>query len=329
LALLLDVQRLKTYYYVPEGIIKAIDGVDLKVNEKEVVGIVGESGCGKSSLALSIMRMVPGPKGRIVDGKILYRGKDLLELSEPEMTHVRGKEISVAFQDPMSYLNPIMKIGQQITEKIILHDHLSKKEAENQAIEFLRSVQMPSPETVMKNYPHQLSGGMLQRVMMVIALACRPSLIIADEPTTALDVTVQAQLLDVLRDIVDRFSTSIILITHDMGIAAETCDRVYVMYAGRVVEESTVDEIFGNPQHPYTSSLLGSVLSIGQFKEELTLIGGTVPSPIEPPSGCRFNPRCSRTMEICRDQSPPPYALSPNHQSSCWQLDGRYASSKN
>jgi peptide/nickel transport system ATP-binding protein len=323
LAPLLDIQQLRTYYYVPEGVIRAIDGVDLRINEKEIVGIVGESGCGKSSLALSITRMVSSPTGRIVDGKILYRGRNLLEMSEAEMTHVRGKEISVVFQDPMTYLNPSMKISKQITEKIILHDHVSKKEATDQAIKLLKSVQMPSPETVMSSYPYQLSGGMLQRVLLVIALACRPSLIIADEPTTALDVTVQAQILDVLRGMVEGFNTSIIMITHDMGIAAEICDRLYVMYAGKVVEGSTVDEIFGNPRHPYTSALLGSVLRVEKFQEELTLIGGSVPNLINPPSGCRFHPRCTNAMNVCREQVPPPFALSPDHFSSCWLLNDK------
>jgi oligopeptide/dipeptide ABC transporter ATP-binding protein len=319
----LDIQQLRTYYYVPEGVIRAIDGVNLRINEKEIVGIVGESGCGKSSLALSITRMISSPTGRIVDGKILYRGKNLLEMSEDEMTHVRGKEISVVFQDPMTYLNPSMKISKQITEKIILHDHVSKREATDQAIKLLKSVQMPSPETVMNSYPYQLSGGMLQRVLLVIALACRPSLIIADEPTTALDVTVQAQILDVLRGMVEGFNTSIIMITHDMGIAAEICDRVYVMYAGKVVEGSTVDEIFGNPQHPYTSALLGSVLRVEKFQEELTLIGGSVPNLINPPLGCRFHPRCINAMNVCREQAPPPFALSLDHFSSCWLLNDK------
>jgi oligopeptide/dipeptide ABC transporter ATP-binding protein len=326
---LLQIEDLRIYYLVPEGVIKAIDGVNLKIMEKEVTGIVGESGCGKSSLALSIVRMLPSPPAKIVAGKIKYNGRDLLQMPEGAMTRIRGKEIGVVFQDPMTYLNPTMKIVQQITEKIVLHDRLPKDEAKREAISLLEAVEMPAAKTVMNYYPFQLSGGMLQRVLLVIALACRPSLIIADEPTTALDVTVQAQILGVLRNLVDTFGMSVIVITHDMGIVAAICDRVYVMYAGRIAEESPVDSLFENPQHPYTSALLASVFSVGQYREDLVSIRGTIPNLADPPSGCRFHPRCPHAMNVCQEREPPRFQLSEAHASYCWLLDDEHAASSN
>jgi peptide/nickel transport system ATP-binding protein len=329
LSALLEIENLKMYYHLPEGIVRALDGINMKVMKGEVVGIIGESGCGKSSLALSILRMIPDPPGRIAGGKITYKGKNLLDLTEREMQSLRGKEISTVFQDPMTYLNPTMKIGDQIAEKIVLHEGIRKSEAKSEVVNLLKTVQMPSAETIVSRYPFQLSGGMLQRVLIAIALACSPSLIIADEPTTALDSTIQAQILEVLENLVNQFDASLILITHDMGVAAEVCDRIYVMYAGKVVEESSAGSLYESPQHPYTVALLESTLSIGRFKEEIHPIPGTVPNLIAPPNGCRFHPRCSKMMNICREQEPPPFLLSTDHTSYCWLLDREHDAGPN
>jgi oligopeptide/dipeptide ABC transporter ATP-binding protein len=314
---LLRVENLNVQYYLPEGVVRAVDGVDLRIGPKEIVGLVGESGSGKSTLGLAIMRMVSKP-GKIVEGTIAYKGDDLLKLSEEALEGVRGKEISIIFQDPFSYLNPLMKIEKQITEKIILHQKVSKSQAREDALRLLKEVQIPSPEDVLNYYPFQLSGGMLQRVLIVIAVACQPSLIIADECTTALDNTVQAQVLRLLKDIANKFQTSFLVITHDIGIVAEICDRVYVMYAGKVVERADTISLFSTPIHPYTSGLLTSALSIDAYKEDFVGIKGSPPSVINPPAGCRFHPRCTLAKEICREKEPPLFELENGHAHSCW-----------
>jgi len=299
----LEVKDLRTYFFLRNSVLKAVDEVCINIGEKEIVGIVGESGSGKTVTALSILRLVPFP-GRIVTGEVIYKGRNLLEVEEIEMRKIRGKQISMVFQDPMTFLNPVMKVGDQIAESIMIHQGIEKKEAREQAMRLLESVLIPSPEIIVDYYPHQLSGGMKQRILIAIAISCGPSLIIADEPTTALDVTVQMQILSMLKDIKNRLSTSILLVTHDLGIVAGVCDRAYVMYAGKVAETGRVLDLYEDPLHPYTRGLLRSTLSIDEFKEELETIEGYVPSLISPPTGCRFNPRCPCSIEICRKEEP-------------------------
>jgi len=316
-AQLLSVQDLKTYFYTSYGIVKAVDGVSLEINKGEVVGIVGESGSGKSITALSIMRLVPSPPGKIVQGKIFYKGSDILSLSEKEMVSIRGKEISMVFQDPLTFLNPVLKVEDQIAEAITTHQGKTKNEAKKEVIEVLKMVRIPSPSEVAKSYPHQLSGGMRQRVLIAIAISCNPSILIADEPTTALDVTIQAQILELIKELRKELDTSMILITHDLGIVAEVCDRVYVMYAGKIVEHADVYRIFEDPLHPYTSGLLRSALSIDQFSKELYTLEGNVPNLVNPPSGCLFHPRCAYAKEICREKSPV-LQIKGEHTVACW-----------
>jgi ABC-type dipeptide/oligopeptide/nickel transport system ATPase component len=270
-------------------VVRAVDGVSFYIDENEAVGIVGESGCGKTMSAFSVMRLVPSPPGRIVGGKIFYRDRDLLKISDNEMRQIRGKQIAMVFQDPMTYLNPVLRIKDQLGESIILHQ--GKKNIEAEVQKALELVQIPAPKRVAKGYPYELSGGMRQRVLIALALVSQPSVVIADEPTTALDVTVQAQILELLKQIRLEVKTSLILISHDLGLIAEACDRVYVMYAGRMVEHAEIIELYENPKHPYTVGLLKSVLSIDEFKEDLYVINGSVPNLIDPPSGCRFHPR--------------------------------------
>lgn len=309
---LLEVKGLKTYFHTSMGLIKAVDGVNLHVLEGEAVGLVGESGCGKTMTAHSIMRLVPMPPGAIEDGHIWFGSIDLLSLSEHEMRNFRGQKIAMIFQDPMTYLNPVMKIEKQIGE-VILHAPNEKT-----TIEILESVGIPEPAKVAKAYPHELSGGMRQRVLIAIAMANNPPLLIADEPTTALDVTVQAQILDLIRAIKEKRGTSLLLITHDLGIVAEMCDRVYVMYAGNIVESADVFSTFEDPLHPYTQGLLRSALSIAEFRENLETIEGTVPDLLNPPSGCRFHNRCPKAMPICRKTEPPLIESRARRQVSCW-----------
>jgi peptide/nickel transport system ATP-binding protein len=313
---LLDVSDLRVYFHTDDGILKAVDGVSFSINEGETLGLVGESGCGKSVTAYSILQLVPAPPARYAGGEIRFRGENLLALNDKAMRRVRGNMISMIFQEPMSSLNPIMKIGRQITEAILEHQKKSKREARDMAIEMLRRVGIQSPETRFNEYPHQMSGGMKQRAMIAMALVCRPKLLIADEPTTALDVTIQAQILDLLNELQRELGMSVLLITHDLGVIAETCDRVAVMYAGRVVEYAPVVELFDKPKHPYTHGLFRSLPTLGEKKAKLAVIPGAVPSPVDFPSGCRFRTRCSMAQEICK-QEPLLREIRPDHFAAC------------
>jgi oligopeptide/dipeptide ABC transporter ATP-binding protein len=319
--LLLDVQGLKTHFFSDDGVSPAVDGVDFHVRRAETLGVVGESGCGKSVTALSIMRLIPVPPGRIVAGRILFEGRDLLELPADQMRTIRGNRISMIFQEPMTSLNPVYTIGNQIAEAVRLHQKLSPQDALDRSLEMLKRVGIPAPERRVHEYPHQLSGGMRQRAMIAMALACNPALLIADEPTTALDVTIQAQILDLMGDLKTELSTAIILITHDLGVIAESAARVVVMYAGKVVEEADVIRIFEEPLHPYTAGLLQSIPRIDQRKtkkERLKEIKGVVPIPSRLPSGCAFHPRCPEVMEICSREAPQLKAAADGHQVRCW-----------
>ncbi len=322
--LMLDVQDLRTYFYTEDGVVKAVDGVDLCVRRGETLGVVGESGCGKSVTSLSIMRLI-SPPGRIVSGRIIFDGVDLLTLPEHEMTKIRGNRISMIFQQPTSCLNPVFKIGDQVAEVLQIHEGLGKKASWDRAVELLRMVGIPEPQKRAHAYPHEISGGQAQRVMIAMALACQPELLIADEPTTALDVTIQAQILDLMRELKEKTGTAIMLITHDMGVVAEMCDRVVVMYAGQVVEQADVKTIFTNPLHPYTKGLLGSIPVLGQLRDRLDTIPGTVPNLIDPPPGCRFEPRCQvcegAVRERCRTELPPLREVEPGHWVRTWLYD--------
>jgi len=306
---------LKTYFFMKRGIIQAVDGVDIEVKKGLIHGLVGESGCGKSVTALSIMRLISYP-GRIVDGKVIYKGKDLLKLSDEEMRKIRGKEISMIFQDPTAALNPCFTIGDQIMEPILLHEGLSKKEAKEKAIELMTLVGIPSASQRFEEYPHQFSGGMRQRVMIAIALSCNPSLLIADEPTTNLDVTIQAQILDLMKTLNKKLGNSILLITHDLGIVAEMCQEVSVMYAGKIVESADVVSLFYETAHPYTLGLLGCIPRGGR-KQKLRPIRGSVPDLINPPVGCRFYSRCDYATEVCKVEEPKLREISHNHLVAC------------
>jgi len=313
---LLRVVDLKTYYKTSAGLVRAVDGVSFEVYEDETFCVVGESGCGKSTLALSIIRLVPYP-GEIVDGKIIYRGIDLLKLPESEMRKIRGKEIAMIFQNPMNSLNPVFTIGFQIAEAPIIHFNMDSKRAWRKAIELITKVRMSDPEVRARNYPHELSGGMRQRAMIAMMISCEPKLLLADEPTTSVDVTVQAQLLKLLMDIKRERRMSIILITHNFGLVAEVCNRVAVMYAGKIVELGPVREVFRNPMHPYTRGLM-KCLPIGtKRKRQLYAIPGQPPNLTNPPPGCRFHPRCPYTMEKCRKEEPPLTKVGPNHYVAC------------
>jgi oligopeptide/dipeptide ABC transporter ATP-binding protein len=317
----LDVQNLKTYFYTEDGIVKAVDGVDFYVAPGEVLGIVGESGCGKSVTSLSIMRLI-GIPGQIVDGTITFEGRSMLELSEAEMVEMRGNRMSMIFQQPQSSLNPVFKVGDQVAEVLQIHRDMGKEEAWERAVELLRLVGIPDPESKAHSYPHEMSGGQAQRVMIAMALALNPQLLIADEPTTALDVTIQAQILDLMRDLSDRMGTSVILITHDLGVVAEMADRVAVMYAGRIVEQADVNTVFSVPLHPYTIGLIESIPILGNVKERLAVIPGGVPNLVNLPPGCRFAPRCTPRVEhslnICTDVEPELLLAKPNHKVRCW-----------
>jgi peptide/nickel transport system ATP-binding protein len=326
---LLEVSDLGTWFYTRQGIVKAVDGVDFEVAAGETLAIVGESGCGKSMTALSLMRLIPDPPGRIVSGSIKLAGRDLLKISEEEMRDVRGNEISMIFQEPMTSLNPVMTIGKQISEALILHRDMDRKQAMKRAIEMLDLVRIPEPAQRAKEYPHQLSGGMRQRAMIAMALACNPKVLIADEPTTALDVTIQAQILELIVELQREFSAAVILITHDLGVVAETAHRVIVMYAGRKVEEATVGELFARPLHPYTVGLMNSIprldLMRGQTdrsQERLQEIPGIVPPLFDLPSGCAFAPRCSRADDKCRSERPAYEEKQPGHWAACWHTHG-------
>jgi peptide/nickel transport system ATP-binding protein len=320
---ILDVKNLKTVFFTNSGLFKAVDDVSFNVRRGETLAIVGESGCGKSVSALSIMRLVPDPPGKIVGGSVTLEGKDLLALDEEEMRGIRGNRMSMIFQEPMTSLNPVMRIGDQITEAIRLHQNKTAKEAWVRAVEMLRLVRIPEPERRAREYPHQLSGGMRQRAMIAMALACRPVLLIADEPTTALDVTIQAQILALIVDLQKELGTGLILITHDLGVVAQTAQRVIVMYAGRKVEEASVDDLFADPRHPYTRGLMASmpaVISLGAKTDvRLTEIPGMVPSLTNLPEGCAFAPRCPLAIDRCRQEYPPLQDFGGHHRAACWR----------
>ena len=319
---LLELQHLKTWFYTFDGVAKAVDDVSFHLDKGEVLGVVGESGCGKSVTAQSVMRLIPEPPGKIVDGHIWFDGTDLVPLTMEEMRNIRGNRIAMIFQEPMTSLNPVFTIGDQISEMFILHQKATRSEAINRAVEMLAKVQIPAPENRVHEYPHQLSGGMRQRAMIAMALSCDPEILIADEPTTALDVTVQAQILDLMLKLRDDFDTAIMMITHDLGVIAEIAQRVVVMYAGRVVEESDTETIFEDPKHPYTRGLLKSIPRLGSRKggnrERLSEIEGMVPTLLDLPSGCKFNPRCPKVMDICRKKIPNLFDMGDHHQVRCW-----------
>ena len=322
---LIDVRGLKTYFYTEDGVVRAVDGVDFTIEPEKTLGIVGESGCGKSVTALSIMGLVQSPPGKIAAGEIIYshdgKDTDLTKLNPKgrEYRSIRGNEIAMIFQEPMTSLNPVYTIGNQIMEAIILHQHLNKHEAKQKAIDMLHSVGIPVPEQRVNEYPHQLSGGMRQRAMIAMALSCNPSLLIADEPTTALDVTIQAQVLDLMNDLRRDFKASIQFITHDLGVIADMADDVVVMYLGKIVESASVREVFHNPKHPYTEGLMNSIPSLKTTKKErLIPIKGVVPDPFDVPDGCGFEPRCPHAMEICKREVPTLKEVSPGHLASCW-----------
>ena len=318
----LEVKNLKTYFYTDEGVIPAVDGVDFSLERGETLAIVGESGCGKSVTSLSILRLIANPPGRIIDGEILYNGKNLLSLTEKEMRSVRGNDISMIFQEPMTSLNPVFPVGKQIMESLTFHQHMTKEQARERAIEMLRLVEIPNPEKCIHNYPHQLSGGMRQRVMIAMALACNPKILIADEPTTALDVTIQAQILKLMAGLQEKTQTSIILITHDLGIVAQIARNVMVMYAGEEVEYADVRTIFKDPRHPYTIGLLKSIPSINEERDTLYTIKGMVPSPRDLPKGCRFAPRCEHACQRCLEERPPIFDVGNGHRVRCWNWQG-------
>ncbi|WP_420641757.1 ABC transporter ATP-binding protein [Candidatus Leptofilum sp.] len=318
---ILEVKGLKTQFFTEAGVVRAVDGIDFHVKRGEVLGVVGESGCGKSVTSLSIMRLV-GQPGKIVEGQIVFDNENLLKLSESQMIKIRGNRISMIFQQPQSCLNPVFRIGDQLSEVLFIHQDLGKEAGQKRAIQLLNIVGIPEPESRVNAYPHELSGGMAQRVMIAMALACVPELLIADEPTTALDVTIQAQILDLMRNLRSKMETAIILITHDLGVVAEMCDRVVVMYAGRVVEEAPVVELFESPKHPYTAALIGSTPVLGQAEKELVTIPGSVPNLIDLPQGCKFAPRCMARIEHeltqCTEQEPELTTVAPNRQVRCW-----------
>ncbi len=327
----LEVEDLRTVLFTRQGAVRAVDGVSFSLRERETLALVGESGCGKSMTALSLMRLVPEPPGRIVGGSVRLLGRDLLQLAEPEMRAVRGKDISMIFQEPMTSLNPVLTIGSQISETIRLHEDLSKSAARDKAVEMLRLVRIPEPAARAREYPHQLSGGMRQRAMIAMALSCNPKVLIADEPTTALDVTIQAQILDLVLGLQDQLGTAILLITHDLGVVAETAQRVIVMYAGRKVEEAEVDALFAEPLHPYTHGLLGSIPRLGLLSgrasdepERLREIPGMVPALTDLPPGCRFAPRCAYADALSRAEYPPYEEKRPGHWAACWHSDRLY-----
>ncbi len=314
----LQVKNLQTHFTSDAGTVKAVDGVSFEVGKGETLGIVGESGSGKSVTSLSIMRLLKDTPGKIAGGEILYEGKDLTKMSEREMRKIRGNDIAMIFQEPMTSLNPVYKIGRQLEESIILHMKVSKKAARERSVQMLKAVGISRPEKIVHEFPHQLSGGMRQRVMIAMAMACNPKVLIADEPTTALDVTIQAQILELMKSLTTTTDTAILLITHDLGVVAEMCDRVVVMYGGRAVEESDVVSIFTDPKHPYTQGLLESIPKIGERVDRLQSIPGNVPIPSHMPMGCKFAPRCPHAMDICWEKEPSFDKVTTNHSVRCW-----------
>ncbi|APQ62181.1 Oligopeptide transport ATP-binding protein OppD [Paenibacillus polymyxa] len=317
MAQLLEVTNLRTEFKTAAGTIRAVDGVDLSVGKGETLGIVGESGCGKSITSLSIMQLLPKGLGKVAAGEVRFNGENMLDFSERKMRSIRGNEMAMIFQEPMTSLNPVFKIGKQIAESARYHHGVSKHKAKDMAVDMLTKVGIPRPEKVAASYPHELSGGMRQRVMIAMAMVCNPKLLIADEPTTALDVTIQAQILDLMRELQKSEGTSILMITHDLGVVAEMCDRVVIMYAGQVVEETDVKTLFKDPKHPYTQSLLASLPQLNSDQERLASIPGQVPNPLDMPQGCRFAPRCQYAKEICRAEAPELTEVEPGHKSRC------------
>lgn len=315
---LVEFRNLKTYFYTEGGVVKAVNDVSFNIREGETIAIVGESGCGKSVTAMSMIKLVPTPPGKIISGDVLFEGKSILKLSDEELRDIRGNKISVIFQEPMTSLNPVFTVGNQIDEAIILHQKLSKSQAKAKSIEMLKLVGIPRAEEIYSSYPHELSGGMRQRVMIAMALSCNPKLLIADEPTTALDVTIQAQILDLMRNIKAKLNTSIMLITHDLGVVAEMADYVVVMYAGKVVEEAPVLELFKNPMHPYTIGLLNSKPPINKEVKRLYSIPGQVPNPVNMPENCYFCKRCEKKIDRCEKEQPQLIEVSKGHKVSCW-----------
>jgi peptide/nickel transport system ATP-binding protein/oligopeptide transport system ATP-binding protein len=314
---LLEVQNLSIHFSTEEGMIRAVENASFEIYPGEILGLVGESGCGKSVTGLSLLRLIPIPPGRIVTGEILFDGRNLLNVEEKEMEKVRGNDISMIFQEPMTSLNPVFTIGDQIMEAIILHQGLDKTEARKRAVEMLDRVKIPSPEKRIDSYPHQLSGGMRQRAMIAMALSCQPKLLIADEPTTALDVTIQAQVLQLLKEIQREMGMSVMLITHDLGVVAEIADRVAVMYAGRIFEYGPIEAIFGKMRNPYTRGLMHSIPQLGEKKNRLNAIAGQVPDPMDLPVGCKFHPRCYLMIEECKKEEPPLFRVNGDHFSRC------------
>jgi peptide/nickel transport system ATP-binding protein len=317
---LLEIKGLKTHFKTDDGWLHAVDGVDIAIDAGETVCVVGESGCGKSVTAKTVMKLIDMPPGKIVAGQVLWQGRDLVPASSETMRRIRAKEIAIIFQEPMTSLNPVYTVGEQIAESVRLHENLSRKDAMDRAVEMLRLVRIPNPERRVRDYPHQFSGGMRQRVMIAIALACNPKLLIADEPTTALDVTIQAQILDLIGELKSRLGMAVMLITHAMGVVAETAQRVVVMYAGKVVEEADVESLFDDPRHPYTQGLIRSIPRIdldAKHKTRLEAIGGSVPILINPPVGCRFAPRCRHAFARCTEQEPLLREVGPGHRMAC------------
>jgi oligopeptide/dipeptide ABC transporter ATP-binding protein len=314
---LLKINDLKVYFDTDEGLVKSVDGVDLEITKGTTLGLVGESGCGKSVTCLSILRLIPSPPGVIAGGEIMYKGKDLLNLSEKEMEGIRGNDISMIFQEPMTSLNPVFTVGDQIQEAIMLHQNRTDSEAQELVIDILKKVGIPSPEIRADDYPHQMSGGMKQRVMIAMALSCNPDLLIADEPTTALDVTIQAQILDLMKSLQDEFGMSILMVTHDLGVVADMASHVAIMYASQIVEYGPVKEIYNNPRHPYTLGLFTSIPVLGQKKKDLYVIPGNVPNPLAFPDGCKFWPRCAFARDICHTNEPVLKEVTPGHTAAC------------
>ncbi|PSL45956.1 peptide/nickel transport system ATP-binding protein/oligopeptide transport system ATP-binding protein [Salsuginibacillus halophilus] len=320
---LLEVDNLKTFFYIDDKVARAVDGVSFSVHRGETVALVGESGSGKSITSMSIMQLIPSPPGKIEEGSVKLEGKELLKLSERQMTKVRGNEIGMIFQEPMTSLNPVFTIGEQLAEPLVKHKGMKKKDAKAEAVKLLKRVGFPRAEETVKEHPHQLSGGMRQRVMIAMALACDPKLLIADEPTTALDVTIQAQILDLMQEIKEKYNSAILMITHDLGVVAETADRVLVMYGGQVVENAPSKVLFTEPKHPYTEGLLDSMPDVGDEKERLESIKGTVPPAHNFPEGCRFAPRCKYAMKECTEAVPELREIAPNHQVRCILYEDR------
>ncbi|MBD8498942.1 ABC transporter ATP-binding protein [Paenibacillus arenosi] len=314
---LIEFRNLRTNFYTSSGVVKAVNDVSFSIREGETLCVVGESGCGKSVTAMSLMRLV-SPPGKTEGGQILYKGQDLLTLKERDMRHIRGNEIAMIFQEPMTSLNPVLTIGDQITEPLLIHKGMTRKDAKKRAIELIELVGIPRAAKIFDSYPHELSGGMRQRIMIAIALSCDPKLLIADEPTTALDVTIQAQILDLMRNIKSEFNTAIMMITHDLGVVAEMADHVVVMYAGKVIEEAPVRELFANPKHPYTQGLMRAKPILNQRQDRLYTIPGQVPNPVELGNNCYFNDRCEHCMSVCVDKQPVLTTYENKHKAACW-----------